>query len=78
MARVVVVHPYRVKLLAASFVKTDKRDTLALAPLLAANLIPTVRGPFLHVQELRALVARRKRWMASVTRGAACLFTSLL
>ncbi|MBC8450575.1 MAG: hypothetical protein H8D78_22805 [Chloroflexi bacterium] len=74
----VVAHPYRVKLIAASFVKTDKRDTLALAPLLAASLIPTVRALLLHVQELRALVAHRKRRMASVTRGAACLFTSLL
>jgi len=31
VARVVVANPYLVKLIAASFVKTDKRDTLVLA-----------------------------------------------
>ena len=31
VARVVVAHPYRVKLIAAAAVKTDKKDTLALA-----------------------------------------------
>jgi len=61
VAPVVVAHPYHVKLIAASFIKTDKRDTLALARLLAANLIPAVWVPPLHVRELRALVAHPKR-----------------
>jgi transposase len=42
VARVVVANPYAVKLIAASLVKTDRRDTLILARLLAANLIPEV------------------------------------
>ena len=59
--RVVVAHPYHVKLIASSFVKTDKRDTLALAHLLAANVIPAVWVPPAHVRELRALVNHRVR-----------------
>ena len=43
VARVSVAHPQQVKLIAASRVKTDKRDTLALAQLLAAKLIPGYR-----------------------------------
>jgi transposase len=39
VARVVVANPYAVKLMAASLVKTHRRDTLVLARLLAANLI---------------------------------------
>jgi len=61
VARVVVADPVQVKVIAASFVKTDKRDTLALARLLAANLIPAVWVPPPVVRELRALVAHRQR-----------------
>ncbi|NIN66898.1 MAG: transposase, partial [Anaerolineae bacterium] len=61
VGRVVVAHPYHVKLITASFIKTDKRDTLALARLLAAGLIPTVWVPPRHVRELRALVVHRQR-----------------
>jgi len=61
VTRVLVAHPYHVKLITASFVSTDKRSTLALARLLAANLIPAVWVPPLHVRELRVLVAHRKR-----------------
>jgi transposase len=61
VAHVVVADPVQVKVIAASFVKTDKRDTLALARLLAANLIPTVWVPPPVVRELRALVAHRQR-----------------
>lgn len=61
VSRVVVANPAQVKLSAASFVKTDKRDTLALAKLLAANLIPAVWVPPPPVRELRALVAHRQR-----------------
>lgn len=42
-------------------VKTDARDALALAKLLAADLVPTVWVPPLEVRELRALVAHRTR-----------------
>ncbi len=67
VARVVVAHPYHVKLIVASFVKTDKRDTLALARLLAANLIPEVWVPPHHVRELRALIAHRQRLVSQRT-----------
>jgi len=59
--QVVVVHPYHVKLIAASMVKTDKLDTLVLAHLLAANILPAIWVPPTHVRELRALVAHRQR-----------------
>jgi transposase len=61
VGRVVVAHPYHVKLIAASFVKTDKRDAIALAKLLAANILPEVWVPPQHVRELRSLVYHRER-----------------
>lgn len=67
VARVVVAHPYQVKLIAAAAVKTDKRDTLALAKLLAANLIPEVWVPPTPVRELRALIAHRRRVVSQRT-----------
>jgi transposase len=60
-AHIVVVHPNHVKIIAASSVKTDKRDTLALARLLAANLLSSVWVPPIHVRELRGLVNHRKQ-----------------
>ena len=65
--RVVVAHPYHVKLISAATVKTDKRDTLALAKLLAAKMIPKVWVPPQHVRELRALIAHRKRLISQRT-----------
>ena len=41
--------------------KTDKRDALVLTRLLAANLIPEVWVPPVHVRELRQLVSQRRR-----------------
>jgi transposase len=61
VAEVVVAHPQAVKLIAVARVKTDSRDTIKLASLLAANLIPAVWVPPQEVRELRALVAHRKR-----------------
>lgn len=61
VARVSVAHPYHVKLIAAAAVKTDKRDTLTLAKLLAVDMIPEVWVPPHHVRELRSLVAHRRR-----------------
>lgn len=60
-SRVVVAHPYHVKLIASSFVKTDKRDAVALARLLAANILPEVWIPPKHVRELRSLINHRNR-----------------
>ena len=67
VAGVVVAHPYHVKLISAATVKTDKRDTLALAKLLAAKMIPQVWVPPHHVRELRALIAHRKRLISQRT-----------
>jgi transposase len=61
VARLVVAHPAQVRLIAASLVKTDTRDTLSLARLLAANLVPAVWVPPTHVRELRSLIAHRQR-----------------
>jgi transposase len=67
VVRVVVANPAGVKLIAASVVKTDKRDTIALARLLAAKMIPEVWVPPQHVRELRSLVAHRKRLISQRT-----------
>jgi transposase len=61
VASVTVAHPLAVKLIAAARVKTDSRDTIKLARLLAANLVPAVWVPPVPVRELRALVSHRKR-----------------
>ena len=61
VGEVKVAHPYRVKLISASMVKTDKRDALILARLLAANLIPDVWVPPHHVRELRSLTHHRRQ-----------------
>jgi transposase len=61
VAEVMVVHPNQVKLIASSSVKTDKRDTLALARLCAAGLLTSIWIPTRAVRDLRALVAHRQR-----------------
>jgi transposase len=58
---VTVAHPLAVKLISAARVKTDAQDTMKLARLLAANLIPAVWVPPVAVREVRALVTHRKR-----------------
>jgi transposase len=58
---VTVCHPLLVKLIAGARVKTDRRDALNLAKLLAAGLIPAVWVPPPDVRELRALVSHRQR-----------------
>lgn len=67
VARVVVVHPAKVKLIAASRVKTDKLDVLSLAQLLRADLLPAVWVPPTHVRDLRALLSHRRRLVALQT-----------
>jgi transposase len=66
--RVVVCHPPQVKLIAAALVKTDKKDTMTLAKLLAVGMIPAVWVPPAHVRELRALINHRQRLVAQQTR----------
>jgi transposase len=61
VAEVLVANPIKVKQIACARVKTDKKDTLILARLLAANLVPTVWVPPQHVRELRQLVSQRRK-----------------
>jgi len=61
VTEVVVANPMKVKQIAYARIKTDKLDVLILARLLAANLIPTVWVPPMHVRELRSLVSQRRR-----------------
>jgi transposase len=68
VAGVVVCHPPQVKLIAAAFVKTDKKDTMTLAKLLAVGMIPAVWVPPAHVRELRALINHRQRLINQQTR----------
>src|SRR5215469_5339781 len=69
VVEVQVAHPLLVKLISSARVKTDTRDTLHLARLLAANLIPTVWVPPPPVRELRALVAHRERLVRQRTQA---------
>jgi transposase len=61
VTEVTVAHAADVKLIASSLIKTDKRDALVLARLLAAKLIPAVWVPPKAVRELRALISQRRQ-----------------
>jgi transposase len=61
VAEVLVANPIKVKQIACARVKTDNRDTLILARLLAANLVPTVWVPPKAVRELRQFISHRRR-----------------
>jgi len=65
--RVVVANPIRVKQIAQARVKTDIRDTLILARLLAANLVPQVWVPPAHVREMRHLLSQRRQLVETHT-----------
>ena len=65
--RVVVANPIQVKQIANARVKTDIRDTLILARLLAANLVPEVWVPPLHVRQLRQLLSQRRQLVETHT-----------
>jgi hypothetical protein len=49
------------KLISSSAAKTDKQDALVLAKLLAANLVPEVWVPPVHVREARRLTQHRSQ-----------------
>lgn len=68
VGRVVVANPAKIALIASSRVKTDKADTLWLARLLVAGLIPEVWVPPAPVRELRSLLAHRQRLIQGRTR----------
>ena len=61
VASVTVANPIQVALIAKARVKTDPRDALTLARLLAAGMLPSVWVPPVEVRELRALGAHRRR-----------------
>src|ERR671922_673389 len=65
--RVVVANPIKVKQIAQARVKTDIRDTLILARLLAANLVPDVWVPPAHVREMRQLLSQRRQFVETHT-----------
>lgn len=65
--RVVVANPIRVKQIAQARVKTDIRDTLILARLLAANLVPEVWVPPVYVREMRQLLSQRRQFVETHT-----------
>jgi transposase len=67
VGRAVVAHPAKVKLIAASRVKTDKIDVLTLAQLLRADMLPEVWVPPPHVRDLRALLSHRRRLVSLQT-----------
>lgn len=65
--RMVVANTFKVKQIANARVKTDVRDTLILARLLAASLVPTVWVPPKHVRELRQVLAQRREMVETHT-----------
>jgi len=65
--RVAVANPIKVKQIATARVKTDVRDTLILARLLAANLVPTVWVPPMHVRQMRQLLSQRRQLVETHT-----------
>lgn len=58
--KVLVANPIKMKQIAQARVKTDIRDTLILARMLAANMIPEVWVPPAHVRDLRYLLSQRR------------------
>ena len=58
--KVLVANPIKVKQIAQARVKTDIRDTLILARLLAANMVPIVWVPPAHVRNIRYLLSQRR------------------
>lgn len=65
--KVLVANPIKVKQIAQARVKTDIRDTLILARMLAANMIPSIWVPPVHVRNLRYLLSQRRRLMGMHT-----------
>jgi len=65
--KVLVANPIKVKQIATARVKTDIRDTLILARLLAANLVPEVWVPPMHVRQMRQLLSQRRQFVETHT-----------
>ncbi len=71
VGRAVVANTRNVRSLATERVKRDARAALHLARLLAADMVPEVWVPPVHVRELRALLTHRRRLvkMRTMTRN---------
>ena len=65
---VVLVHPRRVRAIAAARVKTDKIDATTLAHLARADLLPIAYAPPSDIRELRDLVRHRSKLVRERTR----------
>ncbi len=65
--KVLVANPIKVKQIAQARVKTDIRDTLILARMLAANMIPAIWVPPVAVRNLRYLLSQRRHLMGMHT-----------
>jgi len=68
-ATVYVANPLLVKWIGSAPVKTDPHDTLKLAKLLAAGMLPTVWVPPAPVRALRTLIGQRQRWIKQRTQA---------
>jgi transposase len=68
-AAVFVANPLLVKWIGSAPVKTDPHDTLKLAKLLAAGMLPTVWVPPAPVRALRTLIGQRQRWIRQHTQA---------
>ncbi len=69
VASVTVANPLLIKWISAARIKTDGHDTLKLARLLAAGLVPAVWVPAEPVRQLRALVSHRRRLIRQRTQA---------
>ncbi len=69
VASVTVANPLLIKWISSASIKTDGHDTIKLARLLAAGLIPAVWVPPEPVRQLRALVAHRRRLVCQRTQA---------
>lgn len=69
VASVTIANPLLIKWISSASIKTDGHDTIKLARLLAAGLIPAVWVPPEPVRQLRALVSHRRRLIRQRTQA---------
>lgn len=69
VASVTIANPLLIKWIGSANIKTDGHDTLKLARLLAAGMIPAVWVPPEPVRQLRALMSHRRRLIRQRTQA---------
>jgi transposase len=69
VASVTIANPLLIKWISSANIKTDGHDTLKLARLLAAGMIPAVWVPPEPVRQLRALMSHRRRLICQRTQA---------